>query len=504
MESVLAAFAGLILLKSLISIALMSFSANSVTAVTQKVRLRLARSLLFVRWPYLSHARVGGLTNLVSSEASAMGEMFHSVANFLAMSFQIIVYLALAFYISWPVALFALALGLLMFSWFGAVMRLKKRSAREEAQSLNKISAVFSDILTGIRPMRGMGRVDRLLSVFSCQSRMLSNSLKLKLIGGDLSAEIFEPVAALAIAAWFYVVVSLWHLEFHNVLVIGLILIRVTTVLFNLYRLSFKVIGERQRYAAILNVIDEAESQCEAYEGTKTPVLQSAIRICNLSFGYGKRLVLDNLNLTIAKGSIIAVAGPSGVGKSTLVDLLLGLQRPVKGTILVDGECLFETVNMQAWRAGIGYVPQEQFLLNDTIRNNVTLGDQGIADDDIAAALKIAQAWNFAEQLPEGLATLVGERGSTLSGGQRQRICIARALVHHPRLLILDEATTALDPETEQILCRNIVSLARKTRMTIVVISHQPRWMENADQVIRLPQETADTAQIRLPRLAVQ
>src|SRR6185295_9613597 len=144
----------------------------------------------------------------------------------------------------------------------------------------------------------------------------------------------------------------------------------------------------------------------------------------NLGFGYGKRPVLDNLNLTIAKGSITAVAGPSGVGKSTLVDLLLGLQRPLKGTILVDDACLFETINMQAWRAGIGYVPQEQFLLNDTIRNNVTLGNDDIGEDDITAALKLAQAWDFVEQLPEGMASCVGERGSALSGGQRQRVCI--------------------------------------------------------------------------------
>ena len=215
-------------------------------------------------------------------------------------------------------------------------------------------------------------------------------------------------------------------------------------------------------------------------------------------------MILDNLNLTIAKGSITAIAGPSGVGKSTLVDLLLGLQRPLKGTILVDGACLFETVEMQAWRAGIGYVPQEQFLLNDTIRNNVTLGDHDVAEDEVIAALKIAQAWNFIEQLPQGIASCVGERGSALSGGQRQRICIARALVHHPRLLILDEATTALDPETEQILCRNIVALARNTQITVIVISHQPRWIENADQVIWLPQEHAEAAQARAPCLALQ
>jgi ATP-binding cassette subfamily C protein len=503
-ETVLAIFAGLIVLKSAISIAFLTFSANSVMAIAQKVRLRLARNILFVRWPYLVHARVGSLTNLVSSEASALGEMFHSLANLLAMSFQMFVYLGLAFYISWPAALFASTLGLLMFSWFSVAMRLKARSSRQQAQSVNKIAASFSDILTGIRPMRGMGRVNRLVDVFTKDSRSLSKSLRLKLIGGDLSAEIFEPVAALAIAGWFYAVVSIWQLEFHSLFIVGLILIRVITVLLGMYRLFFRVIGDRERYATILNVIDETEAQREIHIGTKVPSLRSSIKISNLNFGYDEKLILNNLNLTIVSGSITAIAGPSGIGKSTLVDLLLGLQRPQRGTILVDGKCLFETISMQAWRAGIGYVPQEQFLFNDTIRSNVMLGDQNISDAEVVAALRVAQAWEFVETLPHGLATFVGERGSVLSGGQRQRICIARALVHRPSLLILDEATTALDPETERIVCHNIAALAKETEMTVLVISHQPAWMEIADQVWRLPQQTAGMRTIASPELATQ
>jgi ATP-binding cassette subfamily C protein len=487
LETVLAAFAALILLKSVISVALLTFSANSVMAITQKVRLRLARSILFVRWPYLVHARVGTLTNLVSSEASALGEMFHSLANLMAMIFQIAVYLAVALYISWPVAVFALALGLLMFSWFAAVMRLKARTARQQAESVNKLAAGFADILTGLRPMRGMGRVKRLLDVFTGESRALNKSLRLKLIGSDLSAEIFEPVAAIAIAGWFYAVVSFWQLEFHNMFIIGLILIRVTTVLFSIYRLFFRLLGDRPRYATILGVIDETEAQREAYGGSKTPHLRFSVKVSNLSFSYGQKLVLNNLNLTFLKGSITAIAGPSGAGKSTLVDLLLGLQRPAEGTILVDEECLFGSVDMQAWRASIGYVPQEQFLFNDTVRSNVTLGDEALPDSDVADALRAAQALDFVEGLPNGLGAVVGERGSALSGGQRQRICIARALVHRPRLLILDEATTALDPETERLVCRNIAALAKDASMTVIVISHQPTWIDMADQVYRLP-----------------
>jgi len=503
-ETVLAAFAALILLKSAISIAILAFSANSVTTITQKVRLRLARNILLVRWNYLARAQVGTLTNLVSSEASALGEMFHSLANLLAMAFQIFVYLALAFYISWPVALFAFALGILMFSWFSAVMSFKASTARQQAQSINHIAAGFSDILTGIRPMRGMGRVDRLVEVFTSQSRILSRSLRIKLIGGDLSAEVFEPIAALAIACWFYVVVSVWQLAFHNLLVIGLILIRVTTVLFGMYRLSFRLIADRERYATILDVIDETEAQREAYAGRKAASFRSCIRLKQVCFSYGLRPVLSDIDLTLEKGSITAVSGPSGAGKSTLVDLLLGLQQPSKGTILIDSESLFESISMQAWRAEIGYVPQEQFLFNDSVRNNVTLGDQSIPDKDVIAALRLAEAWAFVEELPKSLASGVGERGSAVSGGQRQRICIARALVHRPSLLILDEATTALDPATERKVCENIVAYSRATQMTILVVSHQPIWLEMADQVYRLPHEPELKVAVAAPRLAIR
>jgi ATP-binding cassette, subfamily C, bacterial len=488
METALAFFAVLILLKSAISVALLAFSASSVAAIAQKVRLRLARSILFVRWRYLVQARVGTLTHLVSSEASALGEMFHSLANLLAMVFQTSVYLIVALFVSWPAALFALALGVFMFSWFSAVMRLKARAALKQAQAVNSIAANFSDVLTGMRPMRGMGRVNRLAEIFARESIESGGSLKLKLVGGDLSAEIFEPVAALAIAAWFYVVLVIWKTEFANVLVIGLILIRVITVLFAMYKLAFRIISERQRYATILAVIAETEAQRETYGGHKSPRFQTSINFRDISFSYGQRPVLENINLFLPRGSITAIAGPSGIGKSTLIDLLLGLQQPTHGTILADDMCLYTEIDMQAWRTQIGYVPQEQFLFNDSIRSNVTLGDDGISDADVVEALRVAAAFEFVELLSSGIHTNVGERGSGLSGGQRQRICIARSLVHRPRLLILDEATTALDPATEAKVCHNIVSHARRMDMWVVVVSHQPAWIEMADQVLRFSQ----------------
>jgi ATP-binding cassette subfamily C protein len=324
-----------------------------------------------------------------------------------------------------------------------------------------------------------------LVEVFTRESTASSGSLKVKLIGGDLSAEILEPIAALAIAGWFYVVVVVWQAAFSNVLVIGLILIRVITVLFSTYRLAFRIVSDRQRYAAILEVISETERQREVYRGQQSPGSYASIKFHDLSFSYGTSLILENVNLTLPRGSITAIAGPSGIGKSTLIDLLLGLQQPTSGTILVDGACLYNEIDIQAWRTQIGYVPQEQFLFNDSIRNNVTLGDEAISDIEVIEALQAAAALEFVEILPSGIYTNVGERGSVLSGGQRQRICIARALVHQPRLLILDEATTALDPVTEMQVCHNIVSLAHKSDMWVIVVSHQTSWTDMADQVFR-------------------
>jgi ATP-binding cassette, subfamily C, bacterial len=179
----------------------------------------------------------------------------------------------------------------------------------------------------------------------------------------------------------------------------------------------------------------------------------------------------------------VAIAGPSGSGKTTLIDLVIGLLNPDAGTIRIDGVAL-NTLDRAAWRAGIGYVPQEMFLFHDTIYSNITLGDGGLTRADARAALRAAGAWAFVSALPDGMDTVVGERGSRLSGGQRQRIALARALVRTPRLLILDEVTTALDPRTEAEICATLAGL--KGAVTILAVSHQPAIVAVADLVYHL------------------
>jgi ABC-type multidrug transport system fused ATPase/permease subunit len=201
------------------------------------------------------------------------------------------------------------------------------------------------------------------------------------------------------------------------------------------------------------------------------------------------RPAVESLSVTIPKNSSLGVIGPTGAGKSTFVDLLLGLYLPTTGEILIDGQLLTPAV-VPSWQASIGYVPQDIFLIDDTIARNVAFGltDENIDHTRLREACAMAQILDFIQgELREGFETKVGERGVRLSGGQRQRIGLARALYHRPSLLILDEATSALDVTTERKLLEALRSLTGK--LTMVVAAHRLSAVANCDQVIDLASE---------------
>ena len=208
--------------------------------------------------------------------------------------------------------------------------------------------------------------------------------------------------------------------------------------------------------------------------------MKKSLRFDRVSFSYAGASILKMVSLEIPAGSFAAVIGPSGAGKTTLVDLVSGLLRPQQGDVLVDDVPMGE-MDVRYWRRQIGYVPQDTVLLHDSILANVTLSDPELSDSDAEEALRAAGAWDFVSAMPDGLLTIVGERGSKLSGGQRQRIAIARALAHRPTLLILDEATSALDPESEKAICTTLMSLRGK--ITMLAISHRPALVEVSDRI---------------------
>jgi ATP-binding cassette subfamily C protein len=209
--------------------------------------------------------------------------------------------------------------------------------------------------------------------------------------------------------------------------------------------------------------------------------------------------VLKDVSLEIPAGRITTLIGESGSGKTTIADLLLGLFLVDSGRITLDGVPL-DQIDLLRWRSMVGYVPQEVLLFNSTVFDNVALGDPGISEADVRAALEDAGCMGFVNELPEGLKAPVGERGAMLSGGQRQRIALARALVHRPALLILDEATSALDPETEAEICQTVRRQAGK--LTVLAITHQPAWVTIADRVYRVIEGSVETSDGGMPTLA--
>ena len=214
--------------------------------------------------------------------------------------------------------------------------------------------------------------------------------------------------------------------------------------------------------------------------------LTSSISVQDLSFSYEmtSSQALSGVSIGISRGEAVGLVGPSGSGKSTLVDILLGLLEPTSGRVLVDGNDIHD--NLRGWQDQIGYVPQSIFLTDDTLRRNVAFGlpkDQ-IDDNAVKSAIRSAQLEDFVASLPDGLDTIVGERGVRLSGGQRQRIGIARALYNNPDVLVLDEATSSLDTETEHGVMQAVQAL--QGEKTVIIVAHRLSTVEYCDRLYRL------------------
>lgn len=231
--------------------------------------------------------------------------------------------------------------------------------------------------------------------------------------------------------------------------------------------------------------IRDLEIDIEQKKDYKNVKLEKEIRVENMTFTYPdvEEPVLSHVNVTIPKNTSVAFIGPSGAGKTTMVDLILGVLKPQEGKITVDGMDISESY--RGWHDKIGYIPQTIYMLDDTIRNNIAFGKKdGIDDEQIWAALRQAQLDDFVASLEEGLDTMIGEAGVRLSGGQRQRIGIARALYRKPEVLVLDEATSALDSETEAAVMEAIDSLQGK--MTMLIIAHRLSTIKNCNIVYKV------------------
>jgi ATP-binding cassette subfamily B protein len=208
------------------------------------------------------------------------------------------------------------------------------------------------------------------------------------------------------------------------------------------------------------------------------------IQIKSMNLSYGQKEIFKDFNLSIKKGSKIGVMGASGSAKTSLVKVLLGIIKPNSGSILIDNHNIEK--RMSSWRNSIGYVPQDIFLIDDSIENNIALGvSNGEIDKHrVLECIKLAELETYIESIPQGIKTLIGERGVKMSGGQKQRIGIARALYNNPDILIFDEATSALDEKTEELVVNTIYNLDKN--ITSILISHRETTLNRCDKIIRI------------------
>ena len=220
--------------------------------------------------------------------------------------------------------------------------------------------------------------------------------------------------------------------------------------------------------------------EIEINTSTKTFQFNNSIKLINVSFAYKENLILKDINLTILKNQFIAIVGPSGGGKTTLIDLMLGMYQPEAGEILYDNN-LLKYYNRDEFCKSIGVVSQDIFLFNGTISNNIAYGDIDLDMERIKNAARTAYADEFIIKCSEGYETLLGDRGIRVSGGQRQRIALARALYHSPKVLILDEATSALDSESEKYIQQALKKM--HGQLTIIAVAHRLSTIREADMI---------------------
>ncbi len=471
--------------------------ASSLTSSTLTRRLNSdmrqagIKLLLEIDIDYYSKMKVGELINRLGVESARAASALRHVIKLAILGLTILVFTGILVSISWQLTIAAtLLLSLVMIVNQYAIVRSKKLG-----KQLSEVSKAYSikmlETLNGIRLVKSTGREENEFQ----RLKKLIETREMADFKSQANSEAIAPVSEVMGISALLGIVFLSRTIFNDqisslstvLLTYLLILLRVLPLISQLNTVRSNFANTSTSVAIVADFLDIENKPFMGNGDVNFTKLEKGIHFNSISFSYPNhdKLILKDVDLYLPRGTTLALVGGSGAGKSTLADLLPRFYDPNSGKITVDDIDLRE-FNLQSLRKAMGIVSQDTFLFNDSVRNNIAYGKTEASDEEIFAAAKRANAYEFIIKLPQGFDTIIGDRGVMLSGGQRQRLAIARALLQNPDILILDEATSALDTVSERLVQEAIDDLSRDR--TTLVIAHRLSTVQKADQIAVLDQ----------------
>lgn len=481
---------GLNALLATLSALLARSQAVLTTALYQRFVLRcradLFEALTEADWRYLVRQRHASLSHVLIGETERLGAAALSVTGLVTKTAMVLAYAAVAVVLSPVTTALAGAAAALVALAAQPMTRRARRRGRAVSEAYERLYGVIGEHLAGLKTIKGHGLEREQLTLLRRRAEATERAMVGVTRTQADAALVLQVGSAVVLGAAVYVALVVARVPVATLLVLVYAFARLVPMMTGLQRGYQQFVGdlpaferfEAARLAAAAAAEDAAEAPAPG-QGGEPPRLRHELALRGVRFAYAPEEpeVLRGVDLAIPAGRTVALVGPSGSGKSTVVDLVLGLVAPTEGTVELDGRPLRER-RRRAWRRQVGFVPQDVFLFHDTIRTNLLVARPEADEADLRRALEDAAA-GFVFDLPDGLDTVVGERGTRLSGGERQRLALARALLRRPTLLVLDEATSNLDSENEARILEAIERL--RGSVTLVVVAHRLATVRGAD-----------------------
>lgn len=447
-------------------------------------RKDLLNKTLNARWTYLLQQKVGYLENVLMNDVHVAGLFLQNMSDFLLSSITLAVYMIAAISISAKMTFMTIGLGVILFFAFKPLIKRKRFFAIGMVKVRKSIAHFVNEHIIGMKIIKSFALID---GVVEKGERLFRRCRDLDLkttLYSSIATAFIHPISFIYLIILFALLYKTSDFRFAEFVIVVYLINRIFTYIEQLQGNIHKLNDTFPYVESVLHYNSKVIDNKEQLDGKNEFIFQDKIVFDKVRFYYDSgKDILENVSFEIPKGAMVGIIGSSGAGKTTLVDLLLRLLYPSEGRILLDEQDITD-ISIQVWRGNIGYVSQDIFLFNDTIVNNIKMFNSSLDKQEVIEAMKMADIYDFISACPEGIETVVGERGIKLSVGQRQRIALARILVRRPKLLILDEATSSLDNESERRIQQVIERLKGKT--TILIIAHRLSTVLNCDKLFVL------------------